>query len=50
VARGGPKYSHVAGRDEVEIGWTVVPERWRQGLATDCMGWSHVLYRKRAPG
>ena len=95
VARGGPKYAHVAGRDEVEIGWTVVPERWRQGLATelgaaslavafgplgladvvsftlphnhasrrvmeklgftyecdiDYKGWSHVLYRKRAPG
>ena len=35
VARGGPHWSHIAGRDEVEIGWTVAPERWRQGLATE---------------
>jgi RimJ/RimL family protein N-acetyltransferase len=35
VARGGPHWSHIAGRDEVEIGWTVVPERWRRGLATE---------------
>jgi RimJ/RimL family protein N-acetyltransferase len=35
VARGGPHRAHVAGRDEVEIGWTVVPERWNQGLATE---------------
>jgi len=35
VARGGPKTAHVAGRDEVEIGWTVAPDRWGQGLATE---------------
>ena len=35
VARGGPHRRHVAGRDEVEIGWTVAPERWGQGLATE---------------
>jgi len=35
VARGGPHHAHVAGRDEVEIGWTVAPERWGQGLATE---------------
>jgi ribosomal-protein-alanine N-acetyltransferase len=35
VARGGPHRCHVAGRDEVEIGWTVVPERWNQGIATE---------------
>jgi RimJ/RimL family protein N-acetyltransferase len=35
VARGGPKRAHVAGRDEVEIGWTVAPARWKQGLATE---------------
>jgi len=35
VARGGPNATHIAGRDEVEIGWTVAPERWRQGLATE---------------
>jgi RimJ/RimL family protein N-acetyltransferase len=35
VARGGPKHAHVAGRDEIEIGWTVTPARWNQGLATE---------------
>jgi [ribosomal protein S5]-alanine N-acetyltransferase len=35
VARGGPHVAHVAGREEVEIGWTVVPERWGEGLATE---------------
>jgi RimJ/RimL family protein N-acetyltransferase len=35
VARGGPHNCHVAGRDEVEIGWTVAPERWNQGIATE---------------
>ena len=35
VARGGPQGTHVAGRDEVEIGWTVDPDRWGQGLATE---------------
>ena len=31
VARGGPHRCHVAGNDETEIGWAVVPERWSQG-------------------
>jgi [ribosomal protein S5]-alanine N-acetyltransferase len=35
VARGGPHATRVGGRDEVEIGWTVVPERWGEGLATE---------------
>jgi ribosomal-protein-alanine N-acetyltransferase len=35
VARGGPRCARIAGHDEVEIGWTVVPERWNQGLATE---------------
>jgi RimJ/RimL family protein N-acetyltransferase len=35
VARGGPHRRHVAGNAEVEIGWTVVPERWNQGIATE---------------
>ena len=35
VARGGPHCAHVAGRDEIEIGWTVVPARWGEGLATE---------------
>jgi len=35
VACGGPHRRHVGGSDEVEIGWTVVPERWNQGIATE---------------
>jgi ribosomal-protein-alanine N-acetyltransferase len=35
VARGGPKHAQIAGRDEVEIGWAVAPERWNEGLATE---------------
>ncbi len=35
VARGGPLATRVEGRDAVEIGWTVDPERWGQGLATE---------------
>jgi len=35
VARGGPHRMQLDGADEVEIGWTVAPERWNQGLATE---------------
>jgi RimJ/RimL family protein N-acetyltransferase len=35
VARGGPHRCHVAGKEEVEIGWTVAPARWGEGLATE---------------
>ena len=35
VGRGGLQWTHVAGRDEVEVAWAVVPERWGQGLATE---------------
>jgi RimJ/RimL family protein N-acetyltransferase len=35
IARGGPHSCRVAGNDEVEIGWTVVPERWGQGIASE---------------
>jgi [ribosomal protein S5]-alanine N-acetyltransferase len=35
AARGGPGRTHVAGKDEVEIGWAVMPERWNQGIATE---------------
>lgn len=35
VARGGPQATHIAGRDDVEIGWAVDPGRWGQGLATE---------------
>ncbi len=31
----GPRCAQVAGRDELEISWTVVPEHWNQGLATE---------------
>lgn len=35
VGRGGPQHTMVSGRDEVEIGWVIAPERWREGLATE---------------
>ncbi len=35
VARGGPSRTHFDGRSEVEIGWTVTPERWGEGFATE---------------
>ncbi len=35
VGRGGLQYTYVAGLDDVEAGWAIVPERWRQGLATE---------------
>jgi [ribosomal protein S5]-alanine N-acetyltransferase len=35
VGRGGLQWTHVAGEDEVEAGWAVVPERWGRGLATE---------------
>jgi RimJ/RimL family protein N-acetyltransferase len=35
VARGGLGRKVFDGRPEVEIGWTVAPERWREGLATE---------------
>jgi ribosomal-protein-alanine N-acetyltransferase len=35
VGRGGLQHTWATGRDEVEVGWAIVPERWRQGLATE---------------
>jgi RimJ/RimL family protein N-acetyltransferase len=35
AARGGLHLTHIAGRDEVEVGWTVAPQRWGEGLATE---------------
>jgi ribosomal-protein-alanine N-acetyltransferase len=35
VGRGGIWRVELDGRDEVEVGWAVVPERWGQGLATE---------------
>ena len=35
VGRGGLQYTYVAGLDDVEAAWAIVPERWREGLATE---------------
>lgn len=41
IGRGGPQHTTVSGRDEVEIGWAVVPERWGEGLATE-LAWASL--------
>jgi RimJ/RimL family protein N-acetyltransferase len=38
VARGGLSRTEFDGRAEVEVGWTVAPERWGEGLATELGG------------
>jgi ribosomal-protein-alanine N-acetyltransferase len=35
AGRGGLSPAEFDGQPEVEVGWTVVPERWGQGLATE---------------
>ena len=35
VGRGGLSRKHVGGRDEVEVGWAVMPDRWGEGFATE---------------
>jgi [ribosomal protein S5]-alanine N-acetyltransferase len=35
VGRGGLQYTDVIGGFAVEAAWTIAPERWRQGLATE---------------
>jgi ribosomal-protein-alanine N-acetyltransferase len=35
VARGGLGRTEFDGRPEIEVGWTVTPERWGEGLATE---------------
>jgi RimJ/RimL family protein N-acetyltransferase len=35
VGRGGLKHTTATGVDEVEIGWTIHPDRWGEGLATE---------------
>jgi ribosomal-protein-alanine N-acetyltransferase len=35
VGRGGLRHTMATGVDEVEVGWSIVPERWGQGLATE---------------
>jgi RimJ/RimL family protein N-acetyltransferase len=38
VGRGGLQWTYVAGLNEIEVGWAIVPERWGQGLATELAG------------
>ena len=35
VGRGGLHRVHVGGGDEVEVGWAVMPDRWRQGFGAE---------------
>jgi RimJ/RimL family protein N-acetyltransferase len=35
AGRGGLQYTDVLGARAVEVGWTIVPERWGRGLATE---------------
>jgi len=35
VGRGGLQYTFVAGVNEIEAGWAIVPERWGAGLGTE---------------
>jgi [ribosomal protein S5]-alanine N-acetyltransferase len=35
LGRGGLQHTWATGRDEIEVGWAIVPERWGQGLATE---------------
>jgi len=35
VGRGGLQWTYVGGREEVEVAWAVVPERWGQGFGRE---------------
>jgi [ribosomal protein S5]-alanine N-acetyltransferase len=35
IGRGGLQWTLVPDLTEVEVGWTIVPERWGEGLATE---------------
>ncbi len=35
IGRGGLQYTYAPGLNAVEVAWAIVPERWRQGLATE---------------
>ena len=35
VGRGGLQRTHATGDEETELGWAIMPERWREGLATE---------------
>jgi RimJ/RimL family protein N-acetyltransferase len=42
VGRGGLQWAtYVQELDDVEAGWSVVPERWREGLATE-LAWAAI--------
>jgi ribosomal-protein-alanine N-acetyltransferase len=43
VARGGLQWTHVGGRDEVEVGWAVMADRWGEGFASE-LGAASVAY------
>jgi ribosomal-protein-alanine N-acetyltransferase len=47
LGRGGLQYTDAVGGHDVEVAWAIVPERWGQGLATEHVGLTHVLYRRR---
>jgi ribosomal-protein-alanine N-acetyltransferase len=35
IGRGGLQQTHIGGRDEVEVGWAVMADRWGEGFATE---------------
>lgn len=35
VGRGGLQHTRIGGREEIEAGWAIAPERWGEGLATE---------------
>ena len=35
VGRGGLKHTTATGVDEIEVGWSIDPDRWGEGLATE---------------
>ena len=35
VGRGGLQHTSIGGREEIEAGWAIAPERWGEGLATE---------------
>jgi ribosomal-protein-alanine N-acetyltransferase len=35
VGRGGLHHTHVGGREEIEVGWAVMADRWGEGFATE---------------
>jgi RimJ/RimL family protein N-acetyltransferase len=35
VGRGGLQHTFVSGMQEIELAWSIAPERWGQGLATE---------------